>query len=83
MPANPGKDGKIIQFQVGIACWENFRRIGEPLGLTANTAARYLAMKALEQSRTNEALSGMGSIFKDLTDAERYPSNPNPKRRKP
>ena len=71
--------GKTIQFKVGPALWENFRKIGEPLGLTANTAARYLAMKALEQSRASEALTGMGALFNDMSASSLVPPQ---KRRK-
>lgn len=80
MPKKNDTDpGKMIQFKVGTACYENFRRIGEPLGLSANTAARYLAMKALEQSRASEALSGMGAIFDQIGASSCVPTN---KRRK-
>lgn len=60
--------GKMIVFKVGPALYENFRRIGAPLGLSANTAARYLAMKALEQARANEAVAGMGALFSEMKD---------------
>lgn len=80
MPRKKDNDpGKTITFKVGSACYENFSRIGAPLGLSANTAARYLAMKALEQSRASEALSGMGALFDQVASSSSVPTN---KRRK-